>query len=91
MSEPNVNVEAVTGALLDVYLSGIRTGIASAVVTFTGNPEAADLYSSAVMAAMHRDRLSIEEARIQVAEILAGVDSGPVVSSFPIHLDDEDG
>ena len=83
MSEPRVlRGSDVMELLLDIRLDGIMTGYASAILHLLGyRPGAegiADKLAGRAMDAITADPLVMEAFRSQIAERVAGVDSGPI-------------
>ena len=68
--------------LLDIRLDGIMTGYASAILHLLGDrpgaEEIVDRLAAKAMAEITADPLVMEAFRSQIAERLAGVDSGPI-------------
>ena len=68
--------------LLDIRLDGIMTGYASAILHLLGDrPGAggiADKLAGQAMDAITADPLVMEAFRSQIAERVAGIDSGPI-------------
>lgn len=83
MSEPRVlRGSDAMELLLDIRLDGIMTGYASAILHLLGDrPGAegiADKLAAEAMAEITADPLVMEAFRSQIAERVAGVDSGPI-------------
>lgn len=83
MSEPRVlRGSDAMELLLDIRLDGIMTGYSSAILHLLGDrpgaEEIADKLAGQAMAEITADPLVMEAFRSQIAERLAGVDSGPI-------------
>lgn len=79
MSPQVVHVQNLDASVLvDIFLDGFSTGIASAAKTFGGSDDTeADALADRFVAEMQRDPLVMEGVRISIRERLQGIDSGP--------------
>lgn len=64
-------------ALIDVYVNGFVTGIASAVKTLGGDDEQADGLAQYLAEGVRTDPLVMNQIVEEIDETLAGVDTGP--------------
>ncbi|OZC62340.1 hypothetical protein CH267_02045 [Rhodococcus sp. 06-621-2] len=74
----------VSDALIDIYLDGMCTGLATGAMNFGGATEdQADAIADTAMEHLKADPASMEQVRQQIIERLTGVDSGPY--TFTAH------
>lgn len=66
----------VTDELVAVYLNGITTGVTSTCTRLGMSGEVADEFAYRMVEAVHADAAAMEQVREQIAETLAGEDSG---------------
>ena len=83
MSEPRVlRGSDAMELLLDIRLDGVATGYASAILHLLGDrpgaKEIADKLAGQAMDEITADPLVMEAFRSQIAELVTGVDSGPI-------------
>lgn len=65
--------------LISIYLSGVSTGVGSALATWAKDldDDAQTANASRLLSKMVRDPIAMEEVYNQIKEILEGEDSGP--------------
>lgn len=70
-------------ALIQIWLDGACTGLATAAMTFGFTDTEADKFADMMVKAMQTDPAAMEQVRKQVLERLQGIDSDPY--TFTAH------